>query len=61
MEAAEVENTIRQLCAFASAQRHPHKFKNVLIQIRELLKEHREVLRTMSDDTFEALRKVWWH
>ena len=61
MEAAEVENTLKQLCALARAQRDRHKFKYVLLELREFLQEHRELLRSMSDDTFEALRKVWWH
>jgi len=60
MEADEMENTVKQLCAEASAQRDRSQFKNVLIQLREFLHEHNEVLRSMSDDTFEALRKVWY-
>ena len=59
MEAAEVENTLKHLCAIANAQRDRRKFRNVLVELREFLQEHREVLRSMSDDTFEALRKVW--
>ena len=59
METEEVENTVKQLCAEASAQRDRRKFKDVLIQLKEFLDEHTEVLRSMSDDTFEALRKVW--
>jgi hypothetical protein len=59
METAEVENTLRQLCAIASAQRDRRKFRNVLLELREFLQEHRELLRSMSDDTFEALRRVW--
>jgi hypothetical protein len=59
METKEVENTVKQLCADASAQRGRRKFKYVLIQLKKFLHEHTEVLRSMSDDTFEALRKVW--
>jgi hypothetical protein len=55
----EVENTLKKLCAEASAQRNRRDFKNMVIQLREFLHEHNEVLRSMSDDTFEALRKVW--
>jgi len=58
METYEVENTVKQLCAQASAQRNRRRFKYVLIQLREFLHEHDEVLRSMSDDTFEALRRV---
>ena len=60
MKADDVENTVKQLCAEASAQRDRRQFKSVLIQLREFLHEHNEVLRSMSDDTFEALRKVWY-
>jgi len=60
METYEVENTVKRLCVEASAQRDRRQFKYVLIQLREFLREHNEVLRSMSDDTFEALRKVWY-
>jgi hypothetical protein len=60
METEEVENTLKQLCAKASAQRNRRQFQSVLIQLREFLHEHNELLRSMSDDTFEALRKVWY-
>jgi len=60
MEPDEVENTVKQLCAEASAQRNRRQFKYVLIQLSKFLKEHNEVLRSMSDDTFDALRKVWY-
>lgn len=60
MEATEVENTVRQLCAEANAtRRDPHKYKSVLIQLRAFLREHIEVMRSMSDETFIELRKVW--
>jgi hypothetical protein len=59
METEEVENTVKQLCAEASAQQDRRKLKNVLIRLKEFLHEHSNVLRSMSDDTFEALRKVW--
>ena len=50
---------MKKLCADASAQRGRRKFKYVLIQLKKLLHEHADVLRSMSDDTFEALRNVW--
>ena len=59
MEADEVENTVKTLCAEASAQRNRLQLKKVMIRLREFLHEHRDVLRSMSDDTFDALRKVW--
>ena len=59
METEEVENTVKQLCAKARAQRDRRKLKNVLIQLKDLLHEHTDVLRSMSDDTFDAFRKVW--
>ena len=60
MKTDEVENTLKRLCAKASAQRNPRQFKHVLIRLRHFLHEHNELLRSMSDDTFEALRKVWY-
>ena len=59
MQTKEVENTVKQLCADASAQRGRRNFKYVVIQLKKFLHEHTDVLRSMSDDTFEALRKVW--
>jgi hypothetical protein len=60
MEVREVENTVRQLCAEASATRqNQRKFRSVLFQLREFLREHIEVIRSMSDETFAELRKVW--
>jgi len=60
MEIREVENTVRQLCAEASATRQDRrKFKSVLIQLREFMREHIDVIRSMSDETFAELRKVW--
>ena len=60
MEAAEVENTVRRLCAEANATRQDQrKFKGALIQLREFLREHIEVIRSMSEETFVELRKVW--
>jgi hypothetical protein len=60
MEIREVENTVRQLCAEASAtRRDQRKFKSVLIQLREFMREHIDVIRSMSDETFAELRRVW--
>jgi len=59
METDDVEKTVKQLCAEASAQRTRREFNNVMIRLKEFLREHTEVLRSMSDETFDALRKVW--
>jgi hypothetical protein len=59
VETAEVENTVKQLCAEASAKRDRRELKYVMIRLREFLHEHTDVFRSMSDDTFDALRKVW--
>ena len=59
METDEAENTLKQLCAEASAQQDRHELMNVMILLREFLREHTDLLRSMSDDTFDALRKVW--
>ena len=50
---------MKQLCADASAHWDRRKLKNVLIRLKDFLHEHTDALRSMSDDTFEALRKVW--
>lgn len=60
MEIREVENTVKQLCAQANATRRDQRqFKSVLIQLREFLREHIDVIRSMSDETFAELRKIW--
>jgi len=61
METEEVENTLKQLCAMASAQRNRRELNHVLILLKEFLHEHNQVLRSMSDETFDALRKVGYH
>ena len=58
MQTDEAENTVKQLCAEASAQRDRRGVENVMIRLREFLHEHTDVLRSMSYDTFDALRKV---
>jgi len=55
----EVENTVKRLCAIAIAQRNRRALNNVKIQLREILREHAELLRSMSEDTFDVLVKVW--
>jgi hypothetical protein len=59
METDEVENTVKQLCAEASAQRERPKLNNVMIELKELLQKHPDLYRSMGEDTFDALRKVW--
>lgn len=60
MEIREVENTVKLLCAQASATRRDQReFKSVLIRLREFLREHIDVIRSMSDETFAELRKIW--
>lgn len=61
METVEVENTVRWVCAWACSQRDQQQLKIALIELREFVHEHRDVLRSMSDTTFESLRKALWH
>ena len=58
MEIREVENTVRQLCAEASAtRRDQRKFKSVLIQLREFMREHIDVVGLAYEDTtLDAMR-----
>ena len=58
MQTDEAANTVKQLCAEASAKRDRRGVENVIIRLREFLHEHTDVLRSMSYDTFDALRKV---
>ena len=59
METDEVENTVKQLCAQASAQRDRRTLNRVLLQLKDFLQQHSEVLRSMSIETFDTLHKVW--
>ena len=59
METDEVENTLKQLCANARAQRDRRELNTVLMQLREFLQEHTDVMRSMSLETFAALHNVW--
>jgi len=59
METNEVENTLKQLCAKAKAQRDRRELNSVLTQLREFLQQHTDLLRSMSLETFDALHNVW--
>lgn len=59
MESEEVENTLKQLCAKASSSRDPRELNRALVEVREFLQQHTDVLRSMSVDTYDALHKVW--
>jgi len=60
MSPDEVENTVKRLCAEANVQRDDRRqFYYLQLRLREFLQEHMDVFKSMSDDTFNALRKVW--
>ena len=59
MEAEELENTLKQLCAKAAAQRNRRELNRVLDELRDFLQQHTEVLRSMSLDTYDALHNLW--
>jgi hypothetical protein len=54
----EVEETVKRLCAQASAERNSLKLKDVLARLKQVLHEHTSTLRSMSEDTYQALRKL---
>jgi hypothetical protein len=55
--ANDVEDTIQRLCADADAERDQAKLKDVRARL-EVLHEHASILTSMSEDTYQALRKV---
>ena len=54
----EIEEKVRKLCWTAKTERDPVKLRVALIQLREFLHQHHELLRSMTDETFEALWKL---
>ena len=57
----ENEDTVQRLCAEANAERNQGKVKDVRARIRVFLHEHASILTSMSEDTYQALRKLKGH
>jgi len=54
----EDEDTVQRLCAEASSERDQVKLKDVRARLEVFLHEHASILTCMSEDTYQALRKV---
>ena len=52
------EDTIQMLCAEADAERDQAKLKDVRARLEVFLHEHASILTCMSEDTYQALRKL---
>jgi hypothetical protein len=51
------ENTVRNLCAEANAERNRTRLKGVRSRLKAFLREHASLLISMSEETYEALRQ----
>jgi len=56
--ADDVEATIQKLCAEASAERDQVKLRDVRSRLEVYLHEHASILTSMSEDSYQALRKI---
>lgn len=54
----EVEETVKRLCAEASTERNRSELRRVLARLKQVLHEHASTLRSMSEETYQALRKL---
>jgi hypothetical protein len=54
----EVEETVKRLCAEASTERNRSELRRVLARLNQILHEHASTLRSMSEETYQALRKL---
>jgi hypothetical protein len=56
MEATEdIEKKIRMLCWRASNENNAGKLHVLLAEVRQILQSNPEILRSMSDETYDAL------
>jgi hypothetical protein len=54
----DIENTIQKLCAQANAEHNQGKLRQVRSQLKSFLHEHASLLISMSEETYQALRKL---
>ena len=54
----DVEDTVQKLCAEASAEHDQLKLRDVRSRLEVFLHEHASILTSMSEDTYQALRKL---
>jgi hypothetical protein len=56
--ADEIEDTIQKLCAEISAERDQVKLSDLRSRLEVYLHEHAFILTSLSEDTYQALRKI---
>jgi hypothetical protein len=56
--ANDVEETIQKLCAEADGERNLMKVMDIRARLAVYLHEHASVLTSMSEETYQALRKI---
>jgi hypothetical protein len=54
----DVEDTVQKLCAEASAEHDRLKLRDVRSRLEVFLHEHASILTSMSEETYQALRKL---
>ena len=52
------ENTVRELCAEANAERNRARLKELRSRLGAFLHEHASILTSMSEETYQALRQL---
>jgi hypothetical protein len=55
---SDVEDTVQKLCAEANAEHDQLKLRDVRSRLEVFLHEHASILTSMSEDTYQALRKL---
>ena len=53
----DAENTIQKLCEQANAEHNQGKLREVRSRLKSFLHEHASLLISMSEDTYQALRR----
>jgi hypothetical protein len=57
----DVEDTVQKLCAEANAEHDQLKLRDVRSRLGVFLHEHASILTSMSEDTYQALRRLKGH
>jgi hypothetical protein len=52
------ENTVRELCAEANAERNRARLRQLRCRLGAFLQEHASLLTSMSEETYQALRQL---
>jgi hypothetical protein len=54
----DAESTIQKLCAQAEAEHNQGRLREVRFRLKSFLHEHASLLISMSEDTYQALRRL---